>query len=110
MVDMSALAGKPRGHDRKQKERWAENDKEIIYALMETFPLPLRIVDLQDQTGIKKRDRIRRHLDGLQKDMVVEEVHRGAWRIHPSTFYRESWMEAYELGWFTPKRIIETEG
>lgn len=109
VVALSALAGKPKGRDKRQQNRWAENDKEIIFELMGIFPLPLRISDIQKKTSIRKSERIRNHLAKLQKNMIVQEVHRGAWRIHPSTFHRESWIEAYEKGYFTPERIIIAE-
>jgi hypothetical protein len=107
VIVMSALAGKPKGQDVRQKKRWTENDKEIVCALMSSFELPLRMLDLQKQTGIKKTDRIKKHLKELQTDMIVEEVYRGAWRIHPSTFYSLDWQESYERGLFAPTGLVE---
>lgn len=95
------------GRDKKQSEKWTENHKEIIFALMKRYPQSLRISDIHTKTGIRKSERIRLHLKELEEEMVVEEVHRGSWRIHPSTFNRISWQEIYEVGGFTPKRLLE---
>lgn len=84
---MSALAGRPKGRDMLQEKIWSENEKKIIYALMDIFPHSAKIAQLKRKTGLSELT-LKKHLENLKEEGIVVECDK-LYRLNPSTYRKD---------------------
>ncbi|MCS7367996.1 MAG: winged helix-turn-helix domain-containing protein [archaeon YNP-WB-062] len=66
----ASLRGRPIGLNGRQQRVWTENQKKIVYALMDVFPNSVGISFLQKRTGLS-RPTLYKHIEKLEKEAVL---------------------------------------
>jgi len=71
-IPVMSLRGRPPGRDERQEQIWSENEKKIVYALMDTSSNSARLNYLEERTGLTRRV-LKRHLDELEFKGIIRE-------------------------------------
>lgn len=77
-----SLRGRPKGRDRLQLSIWTENEKQIVYALMDKSPGAAGLKYLEEKTGLSRRALLK-HLKKLENDGVIAKEN-GVYRLTPA--------------------------